>query len=149
MPSIYDMVNRKLNKSSSRKIRTMPKRKESRRRSVVKYVKRVATRRNARGFLSGGLSSFNGVKNTLAPYALALGMGTIFVAGASKVKPDLSMQNAQYVGLAGEYIGGGFKGLLGAEILKTIMGVPSALSGILGKGSSSTGMQTNSTAGWA
>lgn len=138
MPSIQQLVQKKLNKRRKPSRLVMAKTKT--RTIVLRPSMRVHHRTSRRASVSRGIGIFKGglggVKRTLEPYATALGMGTIFVAGASKVKPDLSMQQAQIVGLAGEYIGGGFKGALGAEALKAIMGLPSVFTSlnILGGG---------------
>jgi len=157
MATIYDMVNRKLNKHPITKRKVMPK--KGRKSQVVvlrpslrdrgrSYTKRHVTRKSTRGFLGGGLSSINGIKNTLAPYAMSLGMGTIGVAALTKFKPNASMQTAQMVGLAAEYIGGGVKGLIGAEVIKKLVGAPSLLDGGLFGGGQTNSMQM-STVGWA
>lgn len=113
--------------------------------SKTKTVYKLVPRRpqsHRRQQVSRGLGIFKGglgnVKRTLEPYATALGMGTIFVAGGSKVFPAMSMQQAQIAGVVGEYVGGGIKGAIGAELIKKLAGVPSifdtGLSGLFGGG---------------
>lgn len=132
MPSIQQMVQRKLNKHSRPK-RHMAKSKSSTRTIVLRPSMRVnhhrgsAGIRRAGGFLKGGLG---GIKRTLDEPAKALGYGTIAVAAYSKIQPNGSTQTAQLAGLAGEYFGGGFKGVLGAELIKAIAGVPNVFSGL-------------------
>lgn len=90
----------------------------------------------------GILGGLGGIRKYLDPAAAALGYGTIAVAAYSKLQPNGSMQTAQMAGLAGEYIGGGFTGLIMAEIIKSVAGVPSLLSGLgLGGRSADTSMQ--------
>lgn len=126
------MVKQKLDKHS-RPRRVMAK---SRQVVVLRPSMRQPSRpsrrhRVARGFgrgISGARGALGNIRRTLDPYATALGMGTIFVAAGSKVSPNMSMQMAQFVGLAGEYVGGGIKGAIGAEVIKALVGAPSILT---------------------
>lgn len=124
--SIQALVRQKLKKSASHhkvmaKTRTIVLRP-----SMKTSHRRFAGARRAGGFLRGKLGGF---KPTLDEGAKALGYGTIAVAAYSKLQPNGNMQTAQIVGLAGEYYGGGLKGVLIAEVIKAAAGVPSILSG--------------------
>lgn len=129
MTSIQALVQKKLNKRTIPKRKSMASHKSKSQTIVLRPSMRQAPRKSHRQSITSG---FRGVKGSLAgikrmtqPYAEALGDGTIAVALATRVKPDLTMGQAQMIGLAGEYVGGGVKGAIGAEVIKALLGAPS------------------------
>lgn len=160
MATLTQLVKRKLNKHSRPK-KSMAKSKSSTKTIVLSPDMRMGRFQSARAharfakrrggeLFKGGLGT---IKRTLDEPAKALGYGTIAVAAYSKIQPNGSMQTAQLAGLAGEYFGGGFKGVIGAELIKAIAGVTSvfsglSLGGIFGGGGGQQQMNTGGGSGF-
>lgn len=144
MPSIHDLVKKKLalklthHKKSKPKTESKPKHKgnktkRSHKQSMAKG-KGKGKSKGSHGGLGNVKGQLRGITDKIKPYATSLGMGTIAVLLLSKLKPDATMQHAQFAGLAGEYLGGDITTVIGAEIIKSFAGVPSILQGLGGGG---------------
>lgn len=123
MTTITQLVRKKLNKGRrTRRVSKMARRRFGR-------IRRFGRRRSGGGG-GFGLGKVTGVFRMpiVQKTALALGIGTITALLASKVAPQYTSPAA----VIGEFVGGGVVGVVGAELVKTVAGVPSAFGSILG-----------------
>jgi hypothetical protein len=105
----------------------------ARRRRFSRRARPFYSRRRGGG--GGRLGKIGGIfrNSTIQRVGLSLGIGTIVALVTSRLAPNFTPVAA----LAGEYLGGGIEGAIGAEAVKLISGAPSILNGIGGIGGQS------------
>ena len=103
------------------------------RRKSSRHSRRITSsiRRGASSF-SAGRSKFGGFlkKGIVGDVSSALGSAVLVGAVTDRVAPQFT----PYAQIAAEYAAGGVTGMVAAEGLKSILGMPSILSGVLGQG---------------
>lgn len=127
----------------AKSILALARSKLSRRRKSFKHSKRkskpMARRRrsSSRRGSSLGLGKIGGFfkSGIVQKASLSLGAGTLAALLASRFSP----QNTQLASLGGSFLAGGIEGTIAAEVVKSLAGAPSALSGVFGGGQQSQG----------
>ena len=121
------------NRNRRKTIRAPNTTKSAMRRKSRGRSRRIASSvsRGARSF-SAGRSKFGGFlkKGIVGDVSSALGSAVLVGAVTDRVAPQFT----PYAQIAAEYAAGGVTGMVAAEGLKSILGMPSILSGVLGQG---------------